>query len=103
MNTKNLTKTALALAVLAAFPIAHAQGMSAPVPQATPQTAGASVRYAQLLVNSMATLHPELVEIDLHAAPAGATQSVIVAAKSTAKIGRPSGADAVAVFKNSTT
>src|SRR5436309_5437165 len=93
-------KTALALAILAAFPMVQAQ-TGAPQTPASQQAGSQSgpLRYAQSLVESTAALHPELLEIDLHATPSGAAQSVIVAAKSRARVGRPSDADDVAVLK----
>ncbi|CAN7753214.1 TonB-dependent receptor [Variovorax sp. LjRoot290] len=97
------TKTALALAMIAAFPLAQAQSDALPTPQppgvlhAAP-TGAAS--YAQTLVESTAAMHPELIEIDLHATPSGATQGTIVAAKSPARIGRPDDDAAIAVFRS---
>jgi TonB-dependent siderophore receptor len=98
------TKTALALAVLAAFPLARAQTTEAPqtlqspgVRQAAPSAAAS---YAQTLVESIAATHPELIEIDLHATPPGATQGAIIAANSPARIGRTDDAVAIAVFRS---
>jgi iron complex outermembrane receptor protein len=94
------TKTALALAILAAFPMVHAQ-TGAPQAPASQQAAGPAgpLRYAQSLVDSTAARHPELLEIDLHATPPGTQGSVIVAAKSRARMGRASDTDDIAVLK----
>src|SRR5437868_7011226 len=95
------TKTALALALFAAFPMAQAQ-TSATTPPAPTQQArvpGTSARYAQSLVDSTAALHPELLQIDLHATAPGTQQSVIVATRTPGRLGRASDADDVAVLR----
>src|SRR5258706_4618747 len=56
--------------------------------------------YAQDLVDRAASRHPELLQIDIHAVPPGATQSAIVAAKSRDRIGKPTDPDDLAVFKS---
>ena len=73
-----MAKTALALALVLALPIAQAQTTAAPPSAPHEQPSGAYL-YAQHLVDSVARLHPELLAIDLHATLAGATQSTIVA------------------------
>ena len=94
-------KTTLALAILLAFPMVQAQTAPAPGTQDSQSAQpGAASAYAQHLVESMARLHPELLEIDLHATLPGASQSTIVAAKSPARAGRPSDADDIAVVRS---
>ena len=92
-------KTTLALAILLAFPMVQAQTAPATGTQDSRSSQpGASYPYAQHLLDSMSRLHPELLEIDLHATLPGASQSTIVAAKSPARVGRPSDADDIAVL-----
>jgi iron complex outermembrane receptor protein len=100
MFTKNL----LAMAVLAALPACAVAAEEivanpAPVPAAQAAVPGASRTYAQELVERTAARHPELLHLDLHAAPVAGSPSVIIAAKDPARIGRPSDADDVEVSK----
>jgi iron complex outermembrane recepter protein len=93
-----IQKTALALALLAAFPFAQAQqAPGAPVAAASTQV-GQGL-YAQALVDSIARLHPELLQVDLHLTRPGAAGSTIVAARDPARIGQPSGPDDIAVAR----
>jgi iron complex outermembrane receptor protein len=93
-----MAKTALALALVLALPIAQAQTVVTPPSAPHEQPSGAN-SYAQHLVDSVARLHPELLAIDLHATPAGTTQSTIVASTVAGRVGRPSDADDIAVFR----
>ena len=63
-----------------------------------PQPA-AGATYAQYLVDSMLALHPELVDVYVHATPPDSALSVLIAAKGGARVGQPSGADDIDVFK----
>ena len=80
-----------------AFLVLMAAAAFAPGAQAQPAAVGGS--YAQHLVDSMVALHPELVELDIHALPPGSRQLMLVAAKSPARVGRPSDTDDVAVYR----
>ena len=80
-------KTALALAILAAFPIAQAQTGEPAATEATATPSQAKL-YAQELVDRTLARHPELLDVELHAARPGATESTIVAGKRPARIGR---------------
>ena len=64
---------------------------------AQPQPAQ-SASYAQHLVDRMVALHPELVELDVHAMPPRNGHLTLIATKSAARVGLPSDPDAVAVF-----
>src|SRR5215471_21420080 len=86
-----LLTLAVALPVCAQTAVAPA----APSPEPSP-----GERYAQYLVDSLVALHPELSEVDVHATPPGSTQSVIVAAKTSSRIGKASDPDDLAVMKS---
>jgi iron complex outermembrane receptor protein len=58
--------------------------------------------YAQDLVDRTVSRHQELLELDIHAVPPGAAESVIVAAKSRDRIGKRTDADDLAVAKTGT-
>jgi iron complex outermembrane receptor protein len=79
-------KTTLALCILLAFPLVHAQAPASPV-------------YAQYLVDSIVRQHPQLIGVDLHTTLAGATQTTIVASRAAERIGRASDADDVEVLR----
>jgi TonB-dependent siderophore receptor len=97
----NTMKTTIALAILLAFPMVHAQTAPAPGTQdSVSAQSGATSSYAQYLVDGTARLHPGLLDIDLHATLPGASQSTIVAAKSPARVGRPSDPDDIAVIRS---
>ncbi len=97
----NSTKTALAIALLAAFPLVQAQTSAEPASSTTaapaPQ-ASATPRYAQYLVERTLAAHPELLGLDVHATPPGERHSLVVASRSSERVGRASDADDVAVF-----
>lgn len=95
------TKTAFAVTLLASLSIAQAQSRPVPTAAGTERSAAASAAqtYAQALVDSIALLHPELREIDLHATPRGSQHSVTVAAKTAARVGHASDADDLDVFR----
>jgi len=97
-----LAKTTLALAILLAFPQVRAQAADAQAPNAQDSRAdrkdGAQT-YAQYLVDSYARLHPQLVGIELHAMLPGASQSTVVASRTPALVGTPSGPEDEAVFR----
>jgi len=63
----------------------------------TAATQAPSKSYAQELVDRTVARHRELLELDLHAAPSAGSGSVIIAAKSAARIGKQSDADDVEV------
>ncbi|BAL27204.1 TonB-dependent siderophore receptor [Azoarcus sp. KH32C] len=100
---RRITMVSLIAATLPTALHAQTGAAAAPVAQAADapaaQQAGAAPKYAQHLVEAMSALHPELIEIDVHATPPGATRSMIVAARSAARVGRPSDADDIGVFK----
>ena len=103
---------ALAVAVIAAWPAHTMAGgrlqadraatlaQAGDTPAAT--TPAPAKSYAQELVDRTAARHRELMELDLHATPPGASSSVIVASRNPARIGRPSDADDVEVAKTGT-
>jgi iron complex outermembrane receptor protein len=94
-----LTQCAL-LAGAVALPLgAQAQAPRPNIAETLPPVAGRK-NYAQDLVDRTASRHPELIELDIHAVPPGATQSVIVAAKSRDRVGKRTDADDLAVFKS---
>ena len=80
-----------ALSVFAQAPAAPAVPSPEPVPGET---------YAQYLVDSIVARHAELVELDLHAAAPGSAQRGIVAAKTRARVGKPSDPDDDAVLRS---
>src|SRR5436305_854206 len=88
-TTMKKVKTTLALAIVLAFPMVHAQTATGQVPGSqdiqSDRTSGA-LSYAQHLVDSMAKLHPELLGIDLHATLPGAAQSAILASRMPARV-----------------
>jgi TonB-dependent siderophore receptor len=103
---------ALAVALIAAWPAHTMAGgrlqadramrlaQAGDTPAAT--TPAPAKSYAQELVDRTAARHRELMELDLHATPPGASSSVIVASRNPARIGRPSDADDVEVAKTGT-
>lgn len=97
----NTTKTALTIALLAAFPLAQAQVGAAPTvrttagPSAQPE---AAVQYAQYLVARTRAAHPELLGVDIRAAPPAAAQSLIIASLVTERVGRASLPEDIAVL-----
>jgi len=70
-----------------------------------PQTAAAQIQskpYAQELVDRTAARHPELIELDLNAIPPKSAETVIIASRSAARIGRKSDPDDVGVIRTGT-
>jgi TonB-dependent siderophore receptor len=65
---------------------------------ALPAWAQTPAPYAQYLVDSTLALHPELVELDVHAMPPQNGHLTLIGAKSPDRVGRPSDADDLAVF-----
>jgi TonB-dependent siderophore receptor len=104
----------LAAAATVALPIcavAAEPGKSEPVQspplyaqESAPQspTTQATQRYAQELVNRTVARHPDLIELDVHAVPPNAAETVIIAAKNTARIGKKSDPDDLDVIKTGT-
>lgn len=96
----SLTQCLVAAAVVGIPLVAQAQGRPniqeamAPVP--------GRKSYAQDLVDRTISRHPELLELDVHAKPPGAAESVIVAAKSRDRVGKRTDADDLEVFKTGT-
>jgi iron complex outermembrane receptor protein len=90
--------TVFLLALLAVVLPIRAQ---APVTPAAPSPEPSlGEKYGQYLVDSLVALHPELSEVDVHATPPGSTQSVIVAAKTASRVGKPSDPDDLAVIRS---
>jgi iron complex outermembrane receptor protein len=73
-----------------------------PLAAQTPATPPPANLYAQYLVDTTATRHPELLQLDLHATPPGSAESVIIASKDAARLGHKSDRDDVEVFKTGT-
>jgi iron complex outermembrane receptor protein len=94
----SLTQCLVAAAVVA-IPVA-AQAQSRPNIAETMAPVPGRKNYAQDLVDRTLSRHPELIELDIHAIPPGSSDSVIVAAKSRARVGNRSDAEDVAVFKS---
>ncbi|WP_341315452.1 TonB-dependent siderophore receptor [Paraburkholderia sp. IMGN_8] len=96
------SKSVLAMAVAATLPTALlAQTQTSPAPTTQSASTQAQTRsYAQELVDSTVARHPELLQLDLHATPPGAARSVIIAAKSEQRIGKPTDPDDLAVSKS---
>src|SRR6266702_3411482 len=89
----------LVMAAVGALPsVAVAQGRTnveetmAPVP--------VRKSYAQDLVDRTVARNPQLVELDIHAAPPGGVASVIVASKSRARLGKATDPDDLAVLRS---
>lgn len=98
-----IRRTMVAMAVLALFsPALYAQPESGSSGNAQTPRPGHATLYAQQLVERTVALHPELVELDLHMRAPGETQSVIVAAKSTNRIGKKSDPDDLDVVRTGT-
>ena len=55
--------------------------------------------YGQDLVERIASRHPDLLELDLHAVPPGSDRSVIIAAKSESRVGKASDSDDITVAR----
>jgi len=89
----------LAIAAFGGLPVL-AQAQSRPNIQETMAPVPGRKSYAQDLVDRTVSRNTELIELDVHATPPGSSQSVIVAAKSRARIGKPTDADDLAVFKS---
>jgi iron complex outermembrane receptor protein len=88
------------LAGAVALPLgAQAQASRPNIAETLPPVAGRK-NYAQDLVDRTVSRHPELIELDIHAIPPGASESVIVAAKSRGRVGNRTDADDLAVFKS---
>jgi iron complex outermembrane receptor protein len=89
----------LALAVAAALPTAAERLDIAQA--AAQQQAQQSTRriYAQELVDTLVTRHPELLQVDIHEIQPGTNEGVIVAAHTRARIGKKSDPDDIEVFK----
>src|SRR5215468_2602317 len=103
-----LKRSLLATAIAASIPIcmlaaqqANAEQAQSPLPQSS-ATTGQSKRYAQELLDRTAARHPELLELDLHAIPPDAAESVIIASRNAARIGTKSDRDDVDVIKTGT-
>jgi iron complex outermembrane receptor protein len=79
-----------------------AAAVSLPLAAQTPATPPPANLYAQYLVDTTATRHPELLQLDLHATPPGGAESVIIASKDAARLGHKSDRDDVEVFKTGT-
>ena len=96
------TRSVLAMAVAAALPLAlHAQTQGASAPGTQELSAHAQEKsYAQELVDTTIARHPELIELDLHATSPDTAQSLIIAAKSRQRIGKPTDRDDLAVVKS---
>jgi iron complex outermembrane receptor protein len=105
-----LRKSVIAMAVAAALPALAATShppsaeaiplrlAQAPAEPASSRDAAPS--YAQALVEQTAARHAELLELDVHAVPAGGASSVIIASRNAARVGKPSDADDVDVIKS---
>ena len=103
---KRIVIVSLFAAIVSA--VLHAQLSAAAQPAAEATAAptaplarpSADANYAQYLVGNMLALHPQILEIDVHAIPPGSSQSIIVAAKNAARVGRRSDPDDIAVFRS---
>src|SRR5437868_14729377 len=103
---KRIVIVSLFAAIVSA--VLHAQLSAAAQPAAEATAAptaplarpSADASYAQYLIGSMLALHPQILEIDVHAIPPGSSQSIIVAAKNAARVGRRSDPDDIAVFRS---
>src|SRR4051794_13297946 len=95
-------KSVLALAVAAALPTAlFAQTQTVPASNVQGMSRQAQEKsFAQELVDITVARHPELIELDVHVRPPGSAQSLIIAAKSQQRIGKPTDQDDLAVFKS---
>jgi TonB-dependent siderophore receptor len=89
----------LVVAAVGGFPLL-AQAQSRPNIQETMAPVPGRKSYAQDLVDRAVARNPELLELDVHAVPPGSSTSVIVAAKSGARIGKPTDSDDLGVFKS---
>ncbi len=101
LAASGVSLTQLLVAVAVDMPLV-AQAQSRPNMQETMAPVPGRKNYAQDLVDRTVSRHPELLELDIHTVPPGATDSVIVAAKSRDRVGKRSDADDVAVFKTGT-
>ena len=70
-----------------------------PLSAQTPTAQAPAKAYAQYLVDTTASRHPELLQLDLHATAPGTTEMAIIAAKNPARLGHKSDPDDVEVFK----
>ncbi len=96
-----LTQCAI-LAGAVALPLcAQAQAPRPNIAETLPPVTGRK-NYAQDLVDRYASRHPELIELDIHAVPPGASESVIVASKSRDRIGKRTDSDDLEVAKTGT-
>ena len=92
-------KSVLALAMLAVFPALHAGGAAAQPAVAAQAMPAAGRTWAQTLVDQTIATYPDLLLFDVHAIPPDGTESVIIAAKDAARIGRKSPLNEVEVEK----
>jgi len=95
---------ALSICAVGAEPIKAEPAQSLPLYAETsaPQTEATQAqtkRYAQELVDRTVARHAELLELDLHATPPGGGESVIVASRNAARIGKKSDPDDLEVIK----
>jgi iron complex outermembrane receptor protein len=86
MNTRTSTTAAARLAVLSAIVAlpALAQALAGGTIGASPKPG----TYAQYLVDKTAARHPELIDLDLSAAPPNGSESVVIASRSRERVGR---------------
>jgi TonB-dependent siderophore receptor len=109
------TKSALAVAVMAAWPLhPTAAEQINPDRAKTPPllaqisstqgeaTQSSSKSYAQELVDRTAARHRELIELDLHATPPDGSASLIIASKNPARLGKKSDPDDLDVIRTGT-
>src|SRR5437660_576371 len=98
-KTRLKTLAFLLMTAPAALPLS-AQVIATPAPAAA--AAQGQKSYAQELVDRTLARHPDLLDIELHAARPGAAESTIVAGKRPERIGRKSREFEVAVARTGT-
>jgi TonB-dependent siderophore receptor len=103
--SKNSVLVAAVAVVLPIYAFAAQQSTPLYAQTSTPQTSGTqapSKRYAQELVDRTVARHRELVGLDLHATPPNGGESVIIASRNAARIGKKSDQDDLEVIKTGT-